>query len=116
MTNPYRRLREIIEKDSVDSEELLHALLASVFAESCDACNQKFHSEEFALGFRHLLREMRFCRSLSKRPITPSWKRMVFFDSLKYYARRFFSHPTRTVIHPTAIPANHGPGGGSHHS
>jgi len=113
MTNPYRRLRQIIEKEDVDSEELLHALLASVFVESCDACNQKFHSEEFALGFRHLLQEMRFCRSLSRNPMTLS-KRMGFFEILKHHARKFFAHPARAFIHPTAIPANDGQIGGSH--
>ena len=113
MTNPYRRLKQIIEEENVDSEELLHALLASVYTESCDECNQKFHSEEFALGFQHLLREMRFCRSLSERPMTLSWKRMGFLDTVKYHARRFLSHPVRSAIHAAAIPANDASGGAS---
>jgi hypothetical protein len=113
MTNPYRRLREIIEKEDIDSEELLHALMASVFAESCDTCNEKFHSKEFAQGFQHLLREMRFCRNLSERPMTVPFNRMSFLDTMKYLARKFFSHPARPVLQSAAIPANDAQGSGS---
>ena len=114
MTNPYRRFRKIIENENIDSDELLHALLASVFAESCDTCNQKFHSEEFAEGFRHLLGEMRFCRSISEHPMVPSWKRMGFVDTLRYHIRKFFAAPARAVIHSPAISANDGHASGSH--
>jgi hypothetical protein len=103
MNNPYRRFKKIINDDNVESEELLHALLASVFAEGCETCNQKFHSEEFAKGFHQLLREMRFCRSLSSQPMTLSWKRVGFFDSLKQYALRLFAHPTgRPIVRSSA--------------
>jgi hypothetical protein len=93
MNNPYRRLMKIVNDENIDSEELLRGLLASVFSESCECCNQKFHSEQFAEGFRHLVREMRFCHSLSEGPVPMPWKPIGFLDALNLFLRRALSHP-----------------------
>jgi hypothetical protein len=71
MKNPYRRLKKIVENEEIGSEELLHTLLASVFSECCETCNAKLHSEEFADSFHHLVKELRFCKNLSKRELLP---------------------------------------------
>lgn len=87
MGNPYRRLKRIVNEEAIDSEELLHALVASVFSHSCDSCNQKFHSEEFSEHFRHLVKEIRFCRDVTN---GVSSKRQGFLESLKRFAEKTF--------------------------
>jgi len=86
MKNPYRRLKKIVEDEHIPSDELLHALLASVFSECCDGCNKKLHSEEFAESFHHLVKELRFCKSLTQRELLsprPARAGLSFWQQVK---------------------------------
>ncbi|PWT91424.1 MAG: hypothetical protein C5B54_05325 [Acidobacteria bacterium] len=65
MANPYKQVKQIAKSHSMNSEEVLHALLATIYTECCDKCNDQLHSEHFLETFQHLLSDLEFCKSLS---------------------------------------------------
>jgi len=69
MANPYKSLELILKAEKLDSEMAVRALMATVFAECCPGCHDRFHSEEFLEAFRHLIAELRLCKQLSERNV-----------------------------------------------
>ena len=67
MKNPYRLLKEIVRRNRLSPEEVVHAVLASVYTECCSECNEKLHSEEFIKAVNHMMEEIKICKELSKK-------------------------------------------------
>jgi hypothetical protein len=62
MSNPFKELKQIARNHNLSTEELLHALMATMLAECCDQCNDNLHSEKFLQTFDHLLSDLEFCK------------------------------------------------------
>ena len=69
MSNAYKGLSEIAKNSNLGKEELLKALLSTVFSECCENCYEAVHSEEFLKAFHHLLDELELCKSLSEKNV-----------------------------------------------
>ena len=67
MKNPFHEIEEAIKSESADAEELMRALMSTIYLECCEGCSDKLRSEEFVESFRHMLREMKVCHDLMKR-------------------------------------------------
>jgi hypothetical protein len=64
--NPFHRLRAILESKKITPEVAVRALMATVYSESCDCCNEKLRDEKFLQAFEHMLDEMAYVETLSK--------------------------------------------------
>jgi len=67
MVNTYKALETILKTEQIESEMAVRALMATVFAECCPGCHDRFHTEEFLESFRHLIGELRLCKHISER-------------------------------------------------
>lgn len=67
MVNTYKKLEQILNEEQIGSEMAVRALMATVFAECCPGCDDRFHTEEFIESFRHLIGELRLCKQISER-------------------------------------------------
>ena len=63
--NPFHRLRAILESKNVTPEIAVHALMATVYAESCHECNEKLRDEQFLRAFEHMIDEMTHVEGLT---------------------------------------------------
>lgn len=64
MTNPFHEIEKAIKSESADPEELMRALMSTIYLECCENCSTKLRSEE---SFLHMLKEMKVCRDLMSR-------------------------------------------------
>lgn len=67
MKNPFHEILKVIQIESVDSEELLRALMSTIYLQCCEDCSTKLRSDEFLEAFQHMLKEMKLCRELTTR-------------------------------------------------
>ncbi len=67
MVNTYKALEMVLKAEQMESETAVRVLMATVFAECCPACHDRFHTEEFLESFRHLIGELRLCKQISQR-------------------------------------------------
>jgi hypothetical protein len=67
MTNPFHEIEKAIEQESADPQDLMRALMSTIYLQCCEGCSSNFRSEEFIESFRHMLKEMKICRDLMDR-------------------------------------------------
>jgi hypothetical protein len=66
MQNPYREIKKVIQKKNLTREQVVHALMATVFSRCCDECAEHFRSEDFMTSLDHLAAELMVCAKISK--------------------------------------------------
>ena len=64
--NPFHSLRTILNSKDVTPELAVRALMATVYGESCNDCNEKLRNEEFLNAFEHMINEMVHVQSISR--------------------------------------------------
>jgi hypothetical protein len=67
MSNPYKQLKEIIEKHGLDMDDVIHALMATVYPKCCDHCSETLRSETFMQDFDHMAEEFQFCKVIASK-------------------------------------------------
>lgn len=67
MRNPYRQIKEIVDKHGMDIEEVIHALMATAYMDCCPHCNDQLQSDAFLKGFDHMAENFEFCRDVMRR-------------------------------------------------
>ena len=67
MTNPFHEIEKAMANECADSQDLMRALMATIYLECCEHCSSRLHSDEFLESFRHMLKEMKVCRNLMGR-------------------------------------------------
>lgn len=67
MSNPYRELKQIADKHGLNVEDVVHALIATVYSACCPCCSEKLQSDAFLQDFDHLAGDLAFCKDLSRR-------------------------------------------------
>lgn len=67
MSNLFRELETIIKNRQIDRDNLVHALMATVYTSCCDHCADTLHSEEFMQAFDHMAEEFMVCSKLGNR-------------------------------------------------
>jgi len=66
MQNPYREIKKVVQGKNLTQEQLVHALMATVFSRCCDSCAENFRSEEFVLAFDRLTSDLLLCEKIAK--------------------------------------------------
>ena len=64
--NTFHSLRQILESRRVDPETAVRALMATVFTDCCQDCNESLRDEKFLEAFEHMLDELVHVQRLSK--------------------------------------------------
>jgi hypothetical protein len=64
--NTFHRLRNILGSKTVQPEMAVRALMATVFTECCQGCNDKLREEEFIKAFERMVDELLHVEKLSK--------------------------------------------------
>lgn len=64
--NTFHRLQNVLESRGVNPETAVRALMASVFIDCCNDCNEKLRDEEFVKGFERLLDDLLRVQQLSQ--------------------------------------------------
>ena len=67
MSNPYKQLKEIIEKHGLDMDDVIHALMATVYPHCCDHCSEILRSETFMADFDRMAQEFEFCKDIASK-------------------------------------------------
>jgi hypothetical protein len=67
MTNPFHEIEKAMAHESADPQDLMRALMSTIYLQCCEDCSSKLRSDEFIESFRHMLKEMKVCRNLMDR-------------------------------------------------
>jgi hypothetical protein len=66
MQNAYREIKKVIQDKNLTRDQLVHALMATVFSRCCDTCAENLRSEEFNLALDRLASDLLLCAEMSK--------------------------------------------------
>jgi hypothetical protein len=69
MRNPYKILKGIAKKYRINPEQLVHALMATVYFSCCKECASALRSEDFMKNFDEMTAEIKLCTELSRRHV-----------------------------------------------
>jgi hypothetical protein len=64
MNNPFHDLEKTIANETIDSAEIVRALMVTIYLECCDGCGSKLRSQEFIQSFERMIQDMKLCHSL----------------------------------------------------
>ncbi len=64
--NTFHSLRKILDSRPVNRETAVRALMATVFTECCNNCNDRMRDEEFLQAFENMVDELVHVERLSR--------------------------------------------------
>jgi hypothetical protein len=64
MNNVFHDLEKAIANETIDSAEIVRALMATIYLECCEDCGSKLRSADFIESFQRMIQDMKLCREL----------------------------------------------------
>jgi hypothetical protein len=65
MNNPFHEIEQLLQNDSIASQDAIRALLATIYLECCEQCGARMRSTEFLLAVQRMAKELQLCRRLN---------------------------------------------------